>query len=164
MSLFSQSGVQLSHIEKLSPQSIEATFEAALQLLQEPGWSKGKLHKEADNQHVQMYKLPARANEKLQWHMRSSEHPVEKDLPYDSFRSGLLLNHAENEHEYIPDQKHCECVKVFHEGLAEGGDASIAMLCMKLMSSSLSLAHAVQDSANVKQPGLCRTHLDQGPA
>ena len=120
MSLFTQSGVQLSHIEKLSPQSIEATFGRALELLDEPGWHKGKMHKEADDQNVQTYKLPARTNEKLMWHMRSSDHSVQKDIPYEAFRDGLLLNHAENEHEYIPSQTYCELVKTFHEGLAEG--------------------------------------------
>lgn len=90
MSLFSQNGVQLNHIEKLSQQSIEASFDVALELLAHSAWQAGKLVKDGD-QHVQTYKLPARTNEKLMWHMRDSEHTPEKDVPYDVFRSGLLL-------------------------------------------------------------------------
>lgn len=90
MSLFSQNGVQLNHIEKLSQQSIDATFDVALELLNGSQWQKGKLHKD-DDQQVQTYKLPARTNERLMWHLRDSEHTPERDVAYDAFRSGLLL-------------------------------------------------------------------------
>ena len=92
MSLFQQSGVQLSHIDKLSKHSIEATFETALALLEDTSsWEDVKKYNEADGHIIQYSRQYARPGEKLMWHMRSSEHAPEKDLSYDEFRAGLLL-------------------------------------------------------------------------
>lgn len=92
MSLFQQSGVQLSRIDKLSKHSIDATFETALALLDNTSsWEDVKKYNEADGHVIQYSRQYARPGEKLMWHMRSSEHGPEMDLSYAEFRAGLLL-------------------------------------------------------------------------
>ena len=119
MSLFSQSGVSLSHMEKLSSQTIQQTIDRALELLDHPDWKQGKTFTEDHVYQVQTAKLHATGAEKLPWHKRKSLHPVDRDITYEDFRNGLLLDHTTNEQQYIPDMKYCNKVKTFREELPE---------------------------------------------
>ena len=119
MSLFSQSGVSLSHMEKLSSQTIQQTIDRALELLDHPDWKQGKTFTEDHVFQVHTAKLHATGAEKLPWHKRTSLHPTDRDITYDDFRNGLLLDHTTNEQQYIPDMKYCNKVKTFREELPE---------------------------------------------
>jgi len=89
-------------------------------------WSKGKLFQPkaapADGGPIQTRSkksgFQGRAG-KCSWHMRESFHPVQDtSLTYDDFRSGLLVNHAENEREYIPSLTSTTAVQVLKPELA----------------------------------------------
>lgn len=85
--------MHLTNADKLSSATIEATFQAALDLLALGTWKDIKLYDEKDEQKVQTSKLSARAaeREKLHWFRRTSEHTVDRDISYEEFRNGLLL-------------------------------------------------------------------------
>lgn len=119
MSLFSQSGVSLNHMEKLSSNTIDQTCQKALELLEHPDWKEGKTFIEEGIYQMKTAKLHPIGAEKLPWHKRTSLHPVNRDLSYEEFRNGLLLDHTTNEQQYIPDLKHCSKVKTFREELPE---------------------------------------------
>jgi hypothetical protein len=91
MVLFSQSGVSLSHMDKISPQTLEQTFQRAVELLEHPDWKEGKIFTQEGVYQVKSAKLSPQGAEKLPWHRRTSLHPVDRDLSYDEFRTGLLL-------------------------------------------------------------------------
>lgn len=119
MSLFSQSGVSLNHMEKLSSNTIDQTCQKALEILEHPDWKEGKTFTEEGIYQIKTAKLHPIGSEKLPWHRRTSFHPVNRDLSYEEFRNGLLLDHTTNEQQYIPDLKHCSKVKTFREELPE---------------------------------------------
>lgn len=91
MSVFSQSGVSLSHVNKLSMATLDQTFEQALELLAGSEWKAGKTYTQDGGYEVATARLAASGGEKLPWHLRDSLHPIDRDLSYEQFRSGLLL-------------------------------------------------------------------------
>jgi hypothetical protein len=106
-------------MEKLSSQTIEQTITKALELLDHQDWKEGKTFTEDNTYQVKTAKLHPIGGEKLAWHKRTSIHPVERDISYEAFRNGLLLDHTVQEQQYIPDMKHCEKLKSFREELPE---------------------------------------------
>ncbi|KAK0532010.1 hypothetical protein OC835_003486 [Tilletia horrida] len=89
-----------------------------------PEWPKGKVfnakHRVADGGPVQTRSkksgMGGRAG-KCSWHMRESVHPTEgTGLTYDDFRSGLLLDHAAHEMEYIPGLVGTKTLEVLKAG------------------------------------------------
>lgn len=101
LSIFSQNGVELSHVDKLSSATTEASIEAGLALLDaETGWENVKtIHEKKTNHSVHITKLHPRKKsdrerdrgEKLTWFRRTSEHDPAIDLSYEEFRQGLTV-------------------------------------------------------------------------
>lgn len=162
MSLFSQSGVSLNHMEKLSSNTIDQTCQKALELLDHPDWKEGKTFTEEGIYKVVTAKLHPVGAEKLPWHKRTSIHPVDRDLSYEEFRNGLLLvggsssisltcsyiansrlqDHTVNEQQYIPDLKHQSKIKTFREELPEV-EVYLIQVCIDTHTSTSPCADSI---------------------
>lgn len=99
-SLFGQAGGNLLHTDKLSSATLDATFQAGIELLDQNSWQRVKTIHETGGFEVQIHKHAPRVPErdKIWWYRRTSEHPVERDLTYDEFRAGLVSVHAHISH------------------------------------------------------------------
>jgi hypothetical protein len=84
------------------------------------------------------------------WVGRSSTHEI-KDTPgssvYDVFRTGLLINHSDQERQYISSCIESERLQVFREREAEGESPQVApeVYVGEAETSLHSMANDVQD-------------------